>query len=47
MLVQKKESTAPVKDGEFTKASDSDLPYRGGDLTKTEKKLYKAIAEQS
>ena len=37
MLVQKKESTAPVKDGEFTKDSDSDPPYRGGDLTKTEK----------
>ena len=46
MLVQN--STAPVKDGEFTEASDSDLPYSGGDLTKTEKKqLNKAIAEQS
>ena len=43
----KQNSTAPVKDGEFTEASDSDLPYRGGDLTKTEKKLNKAIAEQS
>ena len=36
MLVQN--STAPVKDGEFTEASDSDLPYGGGDLTKTEEK---------
>ena len=38
MFVHKKESTAPVKDGEFTKASDSDPPYRSGDLTKTAKK---------
>ena len=38
MLVQKGKSTAPVKDGEFTKASDSDPPYRGGNLTKTAKK---------
>ena len=43
-----KRSTAPVKDGEFTKASDSDPPYRGGNLTKTAKKqLHKPIAEQS
>ena len=45
---KRRRSTAPVKDGEFTEASDSDPPYRGGNLTKTAKKqLHKPIAEQS